>query len=837
MASEKDKKELEQQIAYLEEKLSSLAEKSTIKLTFDTSATNQITEQLDIQSSLNKNNIENVKDLLAIENERLKLMLKAKPEQANTIRSQIELNSLKSKQLKDYEEEQSRLKKTLEANIGIKDEVFSITKKYEEIKELSKLQLTREEAIEVLKKKQQQIMSGITESIMKMSGVILDRALEFEGAAKSLMKAGTFTQEEAINGLMNVTNQAAMAGVGLKQASDAMVGLKTSFSGFTNLVPAQQTKITTLVATMERMGISVSASAKFLDTATKSLGMSTTQATNFLSSLEGFAKKSGIPIAELSKNLEGATDKIALFGDKGTEVFKEMSLVSKQLGIEMNTLYNITERFTTFEGAADAAGKLNAILGGNFINSVDLLTASMEDPAEAFKMLKVSMDQSGQSFDQMDNGMKRVIASSIGMTVEQAGKLFSQDINTATVAMREQAKTQEELTKIGAELTTIQEKFQNALIKLWPTLQPVVEMLANLGMQVFDLVEKFFKIEGIIPMLETFVIVVVGLGTAFSVFSAIFLPIVAAVQSYAAVMTALGGIQKIYTALKIADTTASIAQGTAEAGKSAALAAGTPVTAVAGTTAAGAATGFLALGAGILMAGLGIALVIGSIALLAYAIKDLSGTQMLFLLGITLGIIAAFAIFAIVAVKMTMPLLFAAGSILALGEAALIASLPIALISASISLMALSIADMASKMTEFNKSLTSVNETVVTKYNSIANAFKLISGYMKEIDSAKLGMLLTAGTLAKAENFLQASPQSGKQVDLNFEITDAETGQTAKTSSSGGSGGSSNQVIHINLNIDSPIMLEKEQIGKFTHTEVTNVLADGAVRGIVPSRG
>ena len=39
-----------------------------------------------------------------------------------------------------------------------------------------------------------------------------------------------------------------------------------------------------------------------------------------------------------------------------------------------------TNKFDTFEGAADQAGKLNAALGGNFVNAMDLMMAT--NPAE-----------------------------------------------------------------------------------------------------------------------------------------------------------------------------------------------------------------------------------------------------------------------------------------------------------------------------------------------------------------------------------------------------------------------------------------------------------------------
>lgn len=843
---DKDLELIESQISFLKSELKTLAEQANIKIDVDVKDYQEITKQIASQVSLTDKGYASTKQMLKLQEERLKnerLLMKLKgdlkADDEEKFRLLIKSNVEKQIALDDQKKENDQTKEILKSNLGIKENVTSIGLKYQEIKDLKTKTLDQDTAIALKQQLQNQIVSNITESIVKLSGAILDKALEFEGAAKSLMRAGTFTFEESKTGLMAVTQQSAIAGVGLKEASAAMVGLKTSFTGFTNLTGAQQNKITALTATMERMGLSVNASAKFLDTATKSLGMSTTQAAGFLSSLEGFAKQSGIPLAELSKNLEGATDKIALFGDKGTEVFKEMSLASKQLGIDMNTLFNITERFTTFEGAADAAGKLNAILGGDFINSVDLLTASMENPTEAFKMLKMSMDQSGKSFDEMDNGMKRVIASSIGMTVEQAGKLFSQDINTATAAMREQAKTQEELARIGADMTTITEKFQNALILLYPTIEPIIDALAKFGMFVIDYVIKplswFLSLTPVLGFLQGFGIVVASLGGILAAFGAIFIPIYTMFASYQKIMAVVRGETELFSAIKKKDAAASLLQAEAETANSIAKNGSIGPTKGAGNAARSASSGFLALGAGILLIGLGIALVIGSVALLASQIKGLSSEQMNTLLIVTFGVTLAFVTFAIVAAKLSGPLLLAAASVEAFGIAMFIAAIPISIVSLVVMLMANRLTEMAVAMKNAGVELAKLGaDTMVSNFQAIETAFKGIATHINSIDAIKLAALAAAGMFSGGTVFAGATPQQGRSVDLNMTVTDVNTGQTA-TSGGGATGAAGNQIIHLNIDIKSPIELKGKNLGEFVHQETKVVMLDARSPGIRPS--
>ena len=55
---------------------------------------------------------------------------------------------------------------------------------------------------------------------------------------------------------------------------------------------------------------------------------------------------------------------MAKFGSDGQKTFKDLARIQKQTGFEMEKILQITNRFDTFEGAAQQAGQLNAALGG-----------------------------------------------------------------------------------------------------------------------------------------------------------------------------------------------------------------------------------------------------------------------------------------------------------------------------------------------------------------------------------------------------------------------------------------------------------------------------------------
>lgn len=56
--------------------------------------------------------------------------------------------------------------------------------------------------------------------------------------------------------------------------------------------------------------------------------------------------------------------RLAQFGKtQAKKVFLDLALAQKNLGIEMGKLLEITENFTTFEGAAEAARKIKCYVG------------------------------------------------------------------------------------------------------------------------------------------------------------------------------------------------------------------------------------------------------------------------------------------------------------------------------------------------------------------------------------------------------------------------------------------------------------------------------------------
>ena len=309
-------------------------------------------------------------------------------------------------------------------------------------------------------------------------------------------------------------------GISITQVGEATQTLFTSMSSFSNLAESTRNELIEFTAQMNALGIESRATSELLEISTKALGMNAEAAMNVQKELFATGQAVGKTPAEMVAGFTAAAPQLAAQGDKMVEVFKGLSAASKATGIEMQSLLGIVGKFDTFEGAADAAGSLNAILGGDMLNSVELLTAS-ED--ERIRMLIRSIELSGKSFDSMNKFEKMAIANAAGITdMAEANKLF----NTTLSAYDEQqaaaeagAMTQEEMNEAMTKFMDIGQRLQAAFMSLAVSIRPFVEGLAAVVTGFSWLIAKITEFPLIGEYIPSLVVALGAAGIAFYKFS------------------------------------------------------------------------------------------------------------------------------------------------------------------------------------------------------------------------------------------------------------------------------------------------------------------------------
>lgn len=425
----------------------------------------------------------------------------------------------------------------------------------------------------------------------------------YDSAAASIAKvAGSNAQLQGV--LSETARGATQYGISFEQAGKAIEGLYTELNTFSTLSKEAQKEITVSTAKLDRLGISSQQSAKTIGSLTQIMGMTETQAAKTNEKLAGLALAIGKSPQQMASDFAGASDRLGAYGKDMVEVFSNLEVQSKATGVAVSDLVRIAEKFQTFEGAATSAGKLNAALGGGFINAMELLEASSEDPSKAIDLLRTRLDQAGLSFDKMSFYEKKLIAESAGFkSVEEASRILSMSNAQA-----------EKAAKIAADRADKQKLVDEAVQRSIPIQQKLEMLMANFAVTMEKPVEI---ISSFITLITWLIDNIPGLNYVLGALIGSFILLQIVVSIKAMFMALAGAFGFFNTA---AATTAPAVAG---------LAGSVEALAAAGTAAApGLGTLAGSLGAVVVeLAVLGIIIVaiIASVALLVYSIASLVG--------------------------------------------------------------------------------------------------------------------------------------------------------------------------------------------------------------------
>jgi len=279
--------------------------------------------------------------------------------------------------------------------------------------------------------------------------------------------------------MTNVYDETRTVGATIEQASAAYQALHGTATDFTLMTGRQREELGKTGAMLQQYGIDAGTFAEGVQVSTKLLGLSATEAGSAAREFNALAQDIGVPPQQLSQSYAQAGGTLAKFGKDGVKAFKDLSMISKLTGMDMNKILNIVEKFDTFEGAADQAGKLNAALGGNFVNAMDLMMET--DPVARFEQIRGAISQAGLTFDDMSYYQKNFYKDALGLSdVGELALMLSGDMSTLE---NQVGKTSAEYEKQAAEaknLASLQRQWNMLVQELVPVLTPAIDLLRDL---------------------------------------------------------------------------------------------------------------------------------------------------------------------------------------------------------------------------------------------------------------------------------------------------------------------------------------------------------------------
>ena len=318
------------------------------------------------------------------------------------------------------------------------------------------------------------IASGqlLKDAIFKVAQELTDFALEADKVTAEFRKS-TGAGREFDDTIRNVGLNTIAIGASLDDAAQAVGALKNEFTDFTYLSEQQQGAIAETTVQLNRLGFSFANQAEVIQTATQALGMDVDQANDLLIDLASTARSLGVDVDTLGGQFAANKDFLVRFGNDSQKAFEELAVTAKALGTDLGTLVEVVDKFKTFDQAGETVGRLNAILGGPFLNSIDMLNASFEDPIEGIKMLRDGFEQAGVSIEDVSGAQLEAFASALGLSATKTKELLGKSNEDLEI----QRMNQEEMAEAARQSQAAMDQLSNAFKQMMVAGKPLIDNL------------------------------------------------------------------------------------------------------------------------------------------------------------------------------------------------------------------------------------------------------------------------------------------------------------------------------------------------------------------------
>ena len=354
----------------------------------------------------------------------------------------------------------------------------------------------------------------LNKNISKIVNKMFDMALAIDKAESGFRRltGGGGAMEGADKDIRNLVQTTSQLGGTAEIAGQAYGDLFTTFTDFSFITQEQRKELGENAIMLKQYGIETKTFAGIVQTQTKILGNSTREAAAFARELNALAQDIGVAPAQMAEQFAQLGPQLSKIRD-AEGAFKDLARVSKATGLEMTKILQITDKFDTFEGAAEQVGKLNALLGGDFVNAIDLMT--MESPAERFNEIADSIKDAGLSFDSMSYYQKLAYTEAMGL--KDVGDLALVLSGNSEMLAGSTAKTSEEYEAqavAAANLASVQEKLENIFATIAAPGGALMQFIDAMSSLFGFLAEYPMILKAIFPLLIMYRAYTMGLAIA-----------------------------------------------------------------------------------------------------------------------------------------------------------------------------------------------------------------------------------------------------------------------------------------------------------------------------------
>lgn len=267
-------------------------------------------------------------------------------------------------------------------------------------------------------------------------------------------------------------------GIGAAELGENIIRLRNELGTFTDMADKDQQTMNESIVMLEKFGISADQTVGNIASMTAAMGISGVEAVKLQQSLYLTAQENEISAGKMMSDFAAVSDELMAFGDTAVDVFADLSIAAKKSNMEVSELLGIATKFDTFEGATDSVGKLNALLGGPFLNSLEMVMET--DPTKRLSMLSGALNSTGKSFQDMSYYERKAIADAAGLaSTADLAKVMSGEFDGLAGNV---GKSEEELAAMEettGNFNTLMDEVKQTLMTFAMNFQPYVGMLKN----------------------------------------------------------------------------------------------------------------------------------------------------------------------------------------------------------------------------------------------------------------------------------------------------------------------------------------------------------------------
>lgn len=422
-------------------------------------------------------------------------------------------------------------------------------------------------------------------------------------------------------------------GVQEHEISQSASVLQGGFKGYSSLNFQSRSDLVVLGAMFEKLGVSSSVLSKNMTYFVHALGVGVKESSGHMKELLAYTQSIGMSAKEFADTWSKALDELSMYGERAKEVYKGLSHVAKETGIEMDSLFSLEKKYNVFQNAAELAGKINAIAHRVVLDPMRLM---MAQGREKFRLLQDAIRAT--NFRTNDPRGMMFVAESLGLSPTQIQQIMN--AGQPQVAVTKNLEFEEMVrnaTELGEKWKSI---FKSAAVGVDYVLKGL-RYITDLILYLNEITDNWFSIIvfGFIGATVSFFAFVKIMRGLFGIFKGSASVIGSIVKAIRGLGNATANVAP--NIANVANATNASSQAVAQLGASA-TGATAPMATFGGVMEglSKGAAGMLALGGALLMVALGVAI-------LAYSFKSwnqVAGTVVMFGAAVAILVVASKAL-------------------------------------------------------------------------------------------------------------------------------------------------------------------------------------------------